>query len=127
MRLTIKVPSKLWFRFKLAGLQNWLQQRWYTYKYVGRHVRLSDKYIKNWVLSHANWEATQGPTACELHQFHADVDYDQQILLAMFMLMREPVYGVVKAPGCDAVLCYFVHEGCSEWTYVEPKDLVFLD
>lgn len=94
---------------------------------LGSRVKLSRKYINNWIFSHDNYESACVP-GLDINEY-AQAEYDQEMMLAMFTLMGEPVYGVIKGLGCDdnTFLCYFAHAGLRHWRYLETQNLVLLD
>lgn len=110
-------------RFQLARFQFYLQRMYWTHKYVGRKVTINPKYINDWVFSHDNYNAH-----CEFYDFFGDDgSYDNEVLLGMYMLMGENVYGEVKGVGFNTLQCYFYANGMSHSAYYDLKDLVLLD
>lgn len=90
---------------------------------IDTRVKWTSKYINNWIFTDNNAACHEVP-GIGMTTYGA-LEYEQEILLAMFTLMGEPVYGAVKGPGCDenTVLVYFSHAGCSYWGYHNIKDL----
>lgn len=90
---------------------------------IDTRVKWSKKFIKNWILSEDNAAAHEFAGAMDTYNA---IEYEQEILLALFTLMGEPVWGIVKGPGCnaDTVLVFMYHDGCSNWQYCNVKDLV---
>lgn len=93
---------------------------------VDTKVKWTNKHIKDWVLSNDNWSFFNDGVhdTC-----YSELDYDQEVMLAMFMLMKVPVWGNVKGYGADSdtVLVYFNAAGCSYWGYEDVKNLVQID